>query len=138
VLAQPLLAAEQAALYQFGYLIQLCDDIFDLWHDEQAGICTLATTLARQNRIGELQALFEQQVRRVRSTFYALAAPLRGHLAWAVVYYLVTITRLCLSHYLDLQKKHGTLPLDDRHLIVVDMERFGYRWRAVKHFLLGR
>ena len=138
VLAHPLSTEEQNALYQFGYLIQLCDDIFDLWHDRQAGVCTLATTLAEQNQIEQLDRLFEAQVRLVRQAFYQLNAPLHGRLAWSAVYYLVTITRLCLFHYTDLQKKHGTLPLGNRSLMVVDMERFDYRWQAVKQFLRGK
>ena len=138
VLSHPLSSTEHAALYQFGYLIQLCDDIFDLWHDHQAGMCTLATVLAEQQQISELNELFESQVVTVRTTFYQLGRPLHGHLAWAVVYYLVTITRVCLRHYGDLEKKHGTLPLRDRSLLVVDMERSRFRWRAVQQFLRGR
>ena len=138
VLAHPLSAAEQDALYQFGYLIQLCDDIFDLWHDQQAGICTLATHLGGRQQMGELQQLFEEQVEVVRTAFYQLAPRLHGRLAWSAAYYLVTITRLCLRHYADLQKKHGTLPVQNRSLMVVDMERADFRWRAVKQFLRGK
>ncbi len=138
VLAHPLTTAEQAALYQFGYLIQLCDDIFDLWHDRQAGVCTLATTLGEQQQVEELHALFEHQVGVVRTAFRQLGPRLNGRLAWAVVYYLVTITRVCLRHYADLQKKYGTLPLADRRAMVVDMARRHHRWRAVGQFLRGQ
>ncbi len=138
VLAHSLSTEEQAALYQFGYLIQFCDDIFDLWHDQQAGVCTLATRLGGAQQVAELQHLFEAQVEVVHSAFYQLAPRLHGRLAWSSVYYLVTITRLCLRHYADLQKMHGTLPVHDRALMVVDMERADFRWRAVKQFLRGK
>ena len=138
VLAHPLSIAEQAALHQFGYLIQLCDDIFDLWHDRQAGIRTLATTLGEQQRVGQMAALLERQVAVVRTAFRQLSPRLNGRLAWAVVYYLVTITRVCLRHYADLQKMYGTLPLDDRKAMVVDMARRRHRWRAIGQFLRGR
>jgi hypothetical protein len=51
---------------------------------------------------------------------------------------LVSITRVCLDHYLHLQKKRGTLPLDDRSAMVVDMERWNNRLRAALKLLFER
>lgn len=137
VLANPLLATEQAALYQFGYLIQLCDDIFDIWHDRQAGVRTLATVFLEKNQVADLTTFFEKQARTVRTALHQLSPQLHGRMSWAAVYYLVTITRLCLRHYADLQQTHGTLPLDDRSKMVVDMGRWHYRWGAVRQFFQG-
>jgi len=137
VLANPLSATEQATLYQFGYLIQLCDDIFDIWHDRQAGVCTLATTFLEQNQVEPLHLFFEKQAHTVQAALRQLSPQLHGRMSWAAVYYLVTITRLCLRHYGDLQKRHGTLPLDDRSKMVVDMGRWYFRWRAVRQFFRG-
>ena len=129
VLAHPLPAGEQNVLFQFGYLIQLCDDIFDLWHDRQAGTITLATYWAEQNGMERLREIFENQVIVVRETLGVGSTR-------AAIHFLVSITRVCLLHYADLQKKHGTLPLDDRAAMVVDMEKWHNRLRAVRELLI--
>lgn len=127
-LPEPLSAAEQEALFQFGFLIQYCDDLFDLWHDRQTGTATPVTFFAAQNDVSGMKTLFEQQVRAVRQTFTALP---RYRTTLAAIQFLIGITRVCLRHYEDLQKKHGTLPLDDRRAMVVDMERWRNRMRVV-------
>jgi len=132
VLAHPLSAEEQEALFQFGYFVQLCDDIFDLWHDRQAGTATLATFFAEKNDVAGLRQVFEKQVSVVRGGGLTQGGTLTAR---AAIHFLVGITRVCLRHYDDLQKKHGTLPLDDRAAMVVDMERWGNRVRAAKELL---
>lgn len=131
VLHHDLSAEERNALYQFGYLIQLCDDIFDLWFDYQEGIATLATAAARHGDFRHLSTLFEHQVADTRQAFRRTAYS-RGKIETAlrVVHFIVSITRVCLMEYSDLQKKHGTLPLDQRSLMVVDMEKWRNRIRA--------
>ena len=131
VLALPLPAAEREALYAFGLLIQLCDDIFDLWFDRQTRTVTLATVLTEQHDLKGLRHLFEQQVaataRAIRQTPYPAA---RVETALRVVHFLVSITRVCLRHYGRLEKRLGGLPLDNRAAMVVDMARWANRWRA--------
>lgn len=161
VLTNPLSATEQEALFQFGYLVQLCDDIFDLWHDRQAGTLTPAVFFVERNDVAGLQQVFENQVDMVRRAlapsppgfskggrrtfFRALSkssgrttpSPPAGGPGGAVVHYLVSITRVCLRYYEDLQKKHGTLPLDDRKQMVVDMEQWKNRVRAARELVIG-
>ncbi len=141
VLAHPLSATEQDALYQFGFLIQLCDDIFDIWHDRQACITTVATALTEKNEVALLQQLFEDQVVIVKQAFHHIqpdAAANRGPYGLAVIHFIISITRVCLQHYADLLKKHGTLPLDNRHVLVMDMERWKNRTRAAYYLLTWR
>ncbi|GAB4493139.1 MAG: hypothetical protein OHK0019_16440 [Saprospiraceae bacterium] len=135
VLANALSETEQEALFQFGYFVQLCDDIFDFWHDRQAGTTTLATFFIEKNDVPGLRTVFEGQVLSARKAFQNLPATANGDTGWAAVHFLVAITRVCLRHYEDLQKKHGTLPLDDRAAMVVDMEKWGNRLRAAKELL---
>lgn len=121
LISAPLSEGEQSFWQAFGLLIQLCDDIFDLWHDRQAGVSTLATRFAAQNDIVGLTDFFEKQALVVTSR----AGCLRGE-----IHFLLAITRVCLRHYAGLRRKYGSLPLDDRHLMVMDMERWPNRWRA--------
>lgn len=131
LLSHPLPEREETALFEFGALIQLCDDIFDLWFDRQQGIATLATTLAGRGDLRQLREIFEDQVMTTARAFRQMPYPRRRvETALCAVHFLVAITRVCLRHYFDLQKKRGTLPLDDRRAMVVDMERWKNRLRA--------
>jgi len=135
LLGHELSNAERLALFEFGHLVQLCDDIFDLWHDRQNGTATLATTWAEHGDLERLEACFEQQVAAVEAAFRNIQIP-AGHRESAVqtAYFLVAVTRVCLRHYRCLQKKHGTLPLENRRAMVVDMARWKFRLRVVVEF----
>lgn len=145
VLSHPLSPEEQEAVFQFGYLVQLCDDIFDLWHDRQAGTRTLATFWGERNDIAGLSRIFEGQVAAVKDALDKIGRPkvtlplLAGPgPAKAAIHFLVAITRVCLRHYADLQKKRGTLPLDNRAAMVVDMEKWSNRLRAMGTLLVDK
>jgi hypothetical protein len=144
LMTPPIAAEEYVAWYEFGYLIQLCDDIFDLWHDRQAGIATLATFFAERNQVAELRAMFERQVIVVVNAFHNSVGVTSSHpdtlsrfteQVRAGIHFLIAITRVCLAHYADLQKKHGTLPLDDRKAMVVDMDRWRHRISTARELL---
>lgn len=126
LLVEPISKNEQGFWQEFGLLIQLCDDIFDLWHDRQAGTATLATFFAEQNDVRGLMEMFERQVRTVAQK----SDRIRGE-----IHFLLAITRVCLRHYAELLETHGNLPLDDRRRMVVDMERWQNRWRAAVELL---
>ena len=131
VLRHQLDPAEKEALYQFGYLIQLCDDIFDLWFDRNEGVATLATAMAQHGDLQHLSQLFEQQAITTKKAFRHTHYPRpQIETALRVIHFIVSITSVCLKEYADLQKKHGTLPLDQRHVMVIDMERWRNRIRA--------
>lgn len=147
--------AEQTALYQFGHLIQLCDDIFDVWFDLQEGVVTLATHLLSEQKTAALSQHFEQQVTATQHAFRALRtgkkkrlpnpeglanadvlgySNVRVETALRIVHYLVSVTRVCLNHYSNLAEK-GPLPLHRRRDMVVDMALWGNRLRAFKQVL---
>lgn len=124
----PPAAQEAEALYEFGRLVQLCDDIFDVWFDRRAGGApTLALDLLEQGRVGELTKTFEQQVAALKTLFASW--PRRS---WLTVHFLVAVTRVALQHYRRLLQTRGQLPLDDRAAMVVDMGRWPNRWRALR------
>lgn len=136
-LANPISDPEEKALYAFGHLIQTCDDIFDVWFDLKEGVKTVPLQYLTKNTVEELQIYFEERVSECRMAMLKTGSG--GHAArtaWAVIAYLVSITRVCVRHYQILQKKHGTLPLHDRHEMVVDMERNINRLRAFRCLML--
>jgi hypothetical protein len=132
LLETPLTAAERQALFGFGGLVQLCDDIFDVWFDRQNGICTLATKLLEQQNLVQLQTRFARQIILVKQAFRQIpGTEYRRETSLRVLHFLSSITRVCLQRYAYLEKKHGTLPLDDRRAMVVDMAHWRNRWRAL-------
>ncbi len=124
--------AERAALLEFGHLIQYCDDIFDVWFDLQANTQTMATEKMKQGQVAALRTHFVEQVKVVRELFGAIEQPVRHiRTAQCVVQYIVAIGLVCLDGYASLQKKHGTaMPLNDRKMMVIDMEQWKNRLRA--------
>ena len=128
LLPDPLSLAEKRAVLEFGYLMQLADDIFDLWHDRQDGIRTLATTA---NSAIDMQDLFENQVVAVRAAFRKTIFPKRQvETSLYIVLGIVSVTRVCLRQYLFWENKLGSMPFDDREKMVCDMEKWGNMARA--------
>ncbi|MEQ1747245.1 MAG: hypothetical protein ABMA02_17575, partial [Saprospiraceae bacterium] len=139
LLPETLPETERLALFEFGHLVQLCDDIFDLWHDRQTSTASMATVLASQGDCAQLEQVFEQRAARVAAVFREIQTPAsQRETALHTAFFLVAVTRVCLHHYRCLQKKRGTLPLDDRRALVVDMARWKFRWRVVAALLNHR
>ncbi len=139
LLPEPISETERQALAHFGSLIQLCDDIFDLWFDRQQGIVTIATRLAEQNDLEQLNQRFERQVAALnRAIQSSPGSAYRRETTICVLRFLVSITRVCLRHYFYLQKKHGTLPLNHRSEMVVDMGRWKHRCRVEAEVLKSK
>lgn len=136
LLPEPLTDSERRALFELGSLIQLCDDIFDLWFDRRNGTVTLATMLAGENKLNQLNSRFDQQLDACIAAFRHIPGPAtRTETAVRIVHFLAGTTRVCLRHYQHLQKKHGTLPLNDRRAMVVDMDRWKNRRRTAAEVL---
>ncbi len=136
LLSPPPPAAERAAWYAFGQLIQLCDDVFDLWFDAQSPgtASTLPLQFLSRNDMPGLVDIFEKQVRHTRQC--VLALPGRGaEKAWATIFFLVATTRVALEHYHNIWQKEGALPLNDRKKMVVDMARWANRFRWMAEIL---
>lgn len=125
ILSNPLDETELRLMYRFGALVQLCDDIFDVWFDLQSNTRTLPIYFLEKNNVPGLQAFFEHQYGLVKSAF-----PPGKRATGAAMHFLITLTRVCLDHYADLAKKYGTLPLQNRSAMVVDMEKWRNRIKA--------
>lgn len=140
VLAHPLSRAEQEALWQWGAVVQLCDDIFDVWFDRRDGILTLPLLLMEQGETARLEAFFGQQteilyacfarLRRSAGGDVPLYSSVRTNTALHAACFLVSLASVCLRHYKKLALQPCGLPLDDRRQMVVDMERWDNRLHA--------
>jgi hypothetical protein len=124
---------EADAIMTFGYLIQLSDDIFDVWFDKQAGVKTLATKLLENNQVQELKDLWERKWLLTKESFSLMGVSLwRKNIVLAELFVLVAITRTCLEHY---NKLGATIPLEHRQQMVVDMSLWKNRFRVLQQLL---
>lgn len=134
VLSHALSQEEAVAMFEFGALIQISDDIFDLWHDLQNGQNTLATYWATQKNIPLLKNKWEQQLHITQNALRFCPYPIQAiQTSLYVLHYLNSITQVCLAHYLHISDSDGTLPLHDRAKMVVDMAKWRTRIRAGLH-----
>jgi hypothetical protein len=121
-------AAEYAAVYQLGYLIQICDDILDLWFDCQEDVATIPRFLMEQGRLDELHFFFDMQVDKTYNLFKKMPyKKSRIETAYMMIHYLVSITRLSLKRYGQLEQKYGFIPFDNRKEMVLDMAKWRNR-----------
>lgn len=134
VLDGPISGPEAHALFEFGGLIQWCDDLFDCWHDRQKGHATLVTRLMMARKWNVLQKIFDRQVRVVHQSLRNTAFPAQQTRTTAyVLHFLVSITQVCLQHYQYMAATESGFPWHSRTLMVVDMAKWGNRLRAARH-----
>ncbi|MEZ4919278.1 MAG: hypothetical protein R2792_09245 [Saprospiraceae bacterium] len=120
---------EQEVWMAFGAYIQLCDDIFDVWFDRQAGVLTEAVKCMEAGNLTQLIHRFESSLEALEKSLQDQPNARRTQ---NIIQYLTVVTRVCLQHYLYLQKKHRTLPLNDRTQMVVDMAKWSNRFKCIQ------
>ncbi len=128
---------EQEAWFCLGGLLQLCNDIFDIYRDLQAGISTLATI---RRDVRELRQYFTAQIGHMTRAFMELDYPpanKRGLLR--KVMFVCGRVFVCLDQLARAQADHGgrldVEKLDRAHL-VCDMERPGNFWNGIRYSLI--
>lgn len=132
----PVSEAEKNALWAFGSLLQRCDDAFDVWFDRQSQTQTLATFWLNQNKTEELVADYDLAAKTTQNAFKKLPfSPFHRAMAWNTAATIAAIGKVCSLQYVDLKKKHGTLPLDNRKLMVTDMGKWKNRLRALWYWV---
>lgn len=136
VLENQLSREEEVALYQVGYLTQFGDDLFDLWQDQHAGIPTLPTILGQQNKLELLKDQFETQLHVTQQAIRQIPYPAdQTETALRVLHYLSGLIRFCLQHYQQLHQRMGHLPIQNRTLMVVDMQNRLNQWKLMRQIL---
>jgi hypothetical protein len=137
--AHPLPAPERAALYHLGGLMQLGNDIFDVYEDCQAGVQTLATTAGQ---VAPLRAFFLGELAKARALTWAMPYP-PGAIRWFWgLLSLAVFSRclVCLDQLAGCEAGSGgefrphQYP---RQALICDMERWANRWRSIYYWMVA-
>lgn len=125
LLQNPLSPGEEEAIYTLGSLLQLENDLFDLYKDHRNGAQTLVTVTADMHRIAKLMRQLEMEFKdRYFSLGYAEAAKKRSFRAIRIV---IARSAVALDQYLRLQGDSGRVDVEayPRKAWIVDMEKAG-------------
>ncbi|QCY70723.1 hypothetical protein FHG64_15720 [Antarcticibacterium flavum] len=133
----PLEEAEANLLFKLGALMQLGNDIFDIWKDLQEGLTTAAT---RCRKIEELRTSFDQKLKEI----YKLSEK-TSYTQKNIQKFLRIITLglarvyVCLDQFLELQESTPEKFFDannySRKQLICDMQKPGKQLTAIKYYL---
>lgn len=126
---------EQQLVYQLGSLMQLCNDIFDVYKDSQENIQTMVTTAVK---IVTLRTLLEERLFSCYADAYALGKPRRNVKKFLSILSLGIFSRafVCLD---QLEKNETTsngrftINSYSRKQLICDMERVSNISRSAVH-----
>ena len=131
VLQNPPVPGEEEAWYTLGSILQLLNDLFDVYKDHQQGVQTLVTRTADMHfvsrKLQELEDTFRRQ-------FFALDYPPGGKAAaYRAMMAVVSRGRVALAQYRRLQGDEAHLDIGafPRKPLIVDMERPRNVWQNI-------
>lgn len=132
----PLDAAEEKLIYQAGGLMQMGNDIFDVWEDAQQEIQTLATC---SQDIHSLRKEFIEELKLVVIYAHATNFPKKNILQF-INFILLGISRVlvCLDQFEELQGSKTSIFQPQKHSrkqLICDMELFRNKKAATKYYL---
>ena len=121
-LKKELSLTEHQAIWQLGGLMQMHNDIFDLYRDLQENITTLASAT---EEVSVLAALFAREIEHSMKLFREVQAKPASRLKFFLLLHLAVGTGfICLDQYRQLEKKYGRFDPGkmSRAELVCDME----------------
>ncbi len=128
--------AENEMLFHAGGLMQLCNDIFDIYKDRENKIFTLATIC--QN-IRELKKEFRQQLAIVQLKISQLPFARKNKERFLNMIDLAVFSRteVCLQQLMEVQQKNGgfNLPRLSRAELICDMDTAKNKIKSTVYFL---
>jgi hypothetical protein len=115
--------SEQEAFYNLGALLQLGNDIFDVYFDKQEGIHTMLTQAdGLKNVVHDFQSLKAEMIQ----SFFKLPYSTK-QIRSALHFLMPVINRceVCLHHLIHLEEKNGHFQVEKftRKQVICDMER---------------
>ena len=137
VLSNPLEKEEEEALFQMGGLMQLANDIFDVYKDCQKSIDTLVTTA---KHIQEVRELFQSQMEKCFALFYNTGYSQKNvnHFLGLIAMSLCSRSFVCLDQLEEKEREtnHAFLPHTyKRKDLVCDMQKTSNKWKTIRKFL---
>ena len=131
----PMRDGEQEAIMQWGWVIQLLDDTFDLYEDHQSGIRTLATT---SRSMDDYVALCEAEFRELATRFRAADFPKANteralnRMLFIICWGLVALEQL---KALPQTGERFDPAQYDRKQLICDMDKFANQLRGAGAYL---
>lgn len=133
VFSNPLSAEEEKALYHLGGLMQIGNDIFDVYKDEKEGVKTLATTT---ENINALRILFNELMQKGYGLAYASGYKKNNVRKFVRIISLAVFSRcfVCLDHLEKTEAEHNGRfepSLCNRSQLICDMDTAYGKWRSL-------
>ncbi|MFZ5970148.1 MAG: hypothetical protein ACOYXA_01030 [Bacteroidota bacterium] len=132
-LRTPLVAGEAEACETLGFVLQLVNDLFDLYKDREAGQQTLLTNATD---LRPFEALFRQEVARLAMQYRQLPLPAVAKArSWAFIVPILGVSEVCLQQLLRLQGEATSFDAQrhSRQQLVCDLAKWPNRVAAMRH-----
>lgn len=132
----PFSVEEEELLSKLGGLMQLGNDIFDVWEDHREGTITAATQC---NNIPELRKTFQDDLRKIYELAYSTTYT-RKHIRRFLQIITLALSRVfvCLDQFEVLQLSTGNIFSVENHerkQLICDMQNPNNQLKAVKYYL---
>ncbi len=136
--ANPMEIAEETMLYKLGGVMQLGNDIFDVYKDSLQGIATLITTA---KKINDIRILFTALMKEGYAAAYRSNYPSRNVKNFLDIISIGIFSRcfVCLDHLEKSEARSNNIftpELYQRKDLVCDMDTVVNKWRSVKYHIL--
>lgn len=136
ILRAPLIEGEEEAIYLLGGLLQLANDLFDVYKDSRQGQQTLYTNASD---LEALSASYKSLIKKMIAQFLALDYPFKQKKK-ALTEILIVLSRgvVCMNQLLDCQKKTNNvfdLEKYSREELICDMEKWANIKESIKFCL---
>jgi hypothetical protein len=131
-----MIEGEQDAIYQVGGLMQLANDLFDVYEDSRHGINTLIT---KSRNIEKLRSIYQRQHKAAIAALRKLAYPETNKMAYIRKLALgLSRCPVCLDQLekLEATDEKGFNPQrHKRRELICDMEKWGNLFRSFLYYL---
>lgn len=128
--------SEKNMIYQLGGLMQLGNDIFDVWEDTQSGIDTLAT---KSQNITDLRSTFTKELEKAVEAVNRCNYPKKQLQAFTkLMLFGLSRTYVCLDQFERLQGSTASSFEPEKYSrkqLICDMELPKNKKAAIKHYL---
>ena len=124
-------------LYALGGLMQLSNDIFDVYKDHQSGVNTLVTTATK---IKELRFYYTAIFQVASKAAYRSGYPKKNIRKFMGIINIGIFSRcyVCLDQLQKLEKRSGGIfdpGAYSRKDLICDMDTAGNKWRSLKYLI---